>query len=89
MENDMNNEKQKPVHEVRIGGNKAAIWLHENGEGRRRFAIRFARLHRTGEGPTAGWKTTEYFGRDDLLEVAKIADAAHSWCLANALDRAN
>ena len=66
--------KQKPIHEVRIGAIKAAIWKNETEAGVR-HNVTFSRLYRDGE----QWRSTESFGRDDLLLVAKVADRAHSW----------
>ena len=63
----------QPVAEVRIGRVKAAIW--QNGtEGRTRHNITFSRLYKDGE----QWKTTQSFGNNDLLVLAKVADQAHS-----------
>ena len=64
---------QKPVAEVRIGRVKAAIWPNET-EGRTRHTVTFSRLYKDGE----QWKTTQSFGRNDLLVLAKVADRAHS-----------
>jgi hypothetical protein len=66
--------KEKPVHEVRIGSVKAAIWRNNTPQGVR-FNVTFARLYKDGD----DWKTTDSFGRDDLLVLAKVADRAHSW----------
>lgn len=66
--------KQKPIHEVRLGSIKAAIWKNETEAGPR-FNATFSRLYKDGE----QWKTTDSFGRDDLLVLAKVADQAHSW----------
>ena len=63
----------KPVAEVRIGHVKAAIWQNET-EGRKRHNVTFSRLYRDGE----KWKSTQSFGRNDLLVLAKVADQAHS-----------
>ena len=63
----------KPVEEVRIGSVKAAIWKNETESGPR-FNVTFQRLYRDGE---SGWRSTDSFGRDDLLVLAKIADQAH------------
>ena len=61
----------KPVAEVRIGRVKAAIW--RNGtEGRTRHNVTFSRLYKDGE----QWKTTQSFGSNDLLVLAKVADWA-------------
>ena len=63
----------KPISEVRIGRVKAAIW--PNGtEGRTRHNVTFSRLYKNGE----EWKSTQSFGRNDLLLLAKVADLAHS-----------
>jgi hypothetical protein len=71
-----NNEPKmnRPVHEVRIGLIKAAVWANTVDDGVRQN-VTFERSYRDGE----EWKTTGSFGRDDLLVVAKLADQAHSW----------
>ena len=66
--------KTKPIHEVRMGAVKAAIWKNDTQNGVR-FNVTLSRLYRDGE----EWKTTESFGRDDLLVLGKVADRAHSW----------
>jgi hypothetical protein len=66
--------KDKPVHEERLGMVKAAVWKNETDTGAR-YNVTFARLYRDGE----EWKSTDSFGRDDLLTLAKVADRAHSW----------
>jgi hypothetical protein len=66
--------KQKPVHEIRIAGVKAAIWENETQNGTR-HNVTVCRLYKDGE----QWKQTESFGRDDLLVLAKVLDQAHTW----------
>jgi hypothetical protein len=66
--------KQKPVHEIRLGRVKAAIWENETDNGTR-HNVTVARLYKDGD----QWKQTTSFGRDDLPLVAKVADLAHSW----------
>jgi len=66
--------KQKPIHEVRLGAIKAAVWKNDTQNGVR-YNTTFSRLYKDGE----EWKTTDSFGRDDLLVLAKVADRAHSW----------
>jgi hypothetical protein len=68
----------KPVEEVRIGSVKAAIWKNETESGPR-FNVTFQRLYRDGE---SGWRSTDSFGRDDLLVLAKVADQAHGRIVA-------
>jgi len=68
---------QPPAHEVRFGLIKAAIWRNRTKAGDR-FTVSFARLYRDGD----VWRESTRFGRDDLLCLAKAADAAHSWIFA-------
>ena len=77
----MNKPKQKPVHEIRIGAIKAAIW-HNATEAGPRFNVTLGRLYKEGD----SWKTTDSFGRDDLLLLSKVADHAHSWIFAQGQD---
>ena len=64
------------MHEVRLGGIKAAIWQNQTEAGLR-YNVTFERLyHQEGE-----WRSTTSFGRDDLLLLGKVADLAHSWII--------
>ena len=65
--------KQQPVAQVRIGSIKAAIWKNDNGNAAR-YNATFQRLYKQGD----EWKSTESFGREDLLLLAKVADLAHT-----------
>jgi hypothetical protein len=71
------NNKTKPVHEVRLGHIKAAVWRNETEAGAR-YNVTFSRLYKDGD----QWGSTESFGRDDLLLLAKVADQTHSWIFA-------
>ncbi len=71
------NSKTKPVHEVRLGHIKAAVWRNETEAGAR-YNVTFSRLYKDGD----QWGSTESFGRDDLLLLAKVADQTHSWIFA-------
>ena len=64
----------KPAHEVRLGAVKAAIWKNDTQSGVR-YNVTFSRIYKDGD----EWKSTDSFGRDDLLVVAKVSDLAHSW----------
>ena len=64
---------QKPVDEIRIGRVKATIWRNGTDE-QPRHNVTFGRLYKEGD----QWKTTQSFGRNDLLVLAKVADQAHS-----------
>ena len=69
-----NDSANRPVHEIRLGRVKAAIWLNETSSGAR-HNVTFQRIYRDSD----EWKSTDSFGRDDLPLVAKVADMAHSW----------
>ena len=65
---------QKPVAEVRIGCVKATIWPNGTKE-QPRHNVTFSRLYKDEAGE---WKSTQSFGRNDLLVLAKVADQAHT-----------
>lgn len=71
-------DASRPVHEVRLGRIKAAIWANatENGT---RHNVTIARLYKDGD----DWKDSTSFGREDLPLVAKVADMAHTWVYEN------
>ena len=69
-----NKPKSKPVHEVRLGRVKAAVWANSTDNGVR-HNVTLSRIYKDGE----EWKDTTSFGRDDLPLVAKVADKAHDW----------
>ncbi|WP_254511382.1 hypothetical protein [Anatilimnocola floriformis] len=75
----MSKAKQQPVHEVRLGAIKAAIWENETNVGTR-HNVTVCRLYKDGE----QWKQTESFGRDDLPLLAKVVDLAHTWIFQQA-----
>jgi hypothetical protein len=64
----------RPVHEVRLGRVKAAIWENDSSNGVR-HNVTFQRIYRDGD----QWKSSESFGRDDLPLLMKVADLAHSY----------
>jgi hypothetical protein len=68
----------RPVEEVRIGSVKAAIWRNET-EGGTRYNVTFQRIYRDDENR---WRSTDSFGRDELLVLAKVADEAHDRIVA-------
>ena len=65
---------KRPVHEIRMGRVRAAIWENETQNGTR-YNVSFSRLYRDGD----QWKDSSSFGRDDLPLVAKVADQVHTW----------
>ena len=59
----------------RLRNVRAAVWANRN-DGGTYYTVTFSRSYRDQEG---NWHTTESFGRDDLLLLAKVADVAHTW----------
>lgn len=76
--------KNRPVHELRLGRIRAAIWQNDTDNGPR-YNVTVMRLYKDGN----DWKDSTSFGRDDLPLVAKICDQAHSWIFAHNGDHAN
>jgi hypothetical protein len=64
----------KPAHEVRVGIIKATIWKNDTPQGSR-FNTTFERTYRDGE----EWKSSDSFGRDDLLTLGFVATEALRW----------
>jgi hypothetical protein len=81
---DMPKAKEKPVHEVRLGAIKAAIWKNDTSNGVR-FNVTFSRLYKDKEEDQ--WRSTDSFGRDDLHLVGKVADQAESWIFQQGQNR--
>src|SRR5262245_31500874 len=66
----------RPVEKIRLGLIQAAIWRNETNSGLR-HNVSFERIYREGN----DWRSTNSFGRDDLLLLSKIADQAHTWII--------
>jgi hypothetical protein len=69
----------KPVHEVRLGRIRAAIWLNETESGPR-YNVQISRLYKDKNDK---WKDSSSFGREDLPLVGKVADLAMVWIYEN------
>lgn len=67
----------RPVHVVRYGNIKAAVWLNQTSAGPM-HNVTISRTYKDGE----DWKESGSFGADDLLPAAKALDGAHSWIFA-------
>lgn len=57
-----------------MGAIRATIWRNDSENGIR-FNTQLSRIYRDGE----EWKSSDSFGRDDLLVVSKVSDQAHTW----------
>lgn len=66
---------KKPVHEIRLGRIKAAIWENEAENGVR-YNVTISRLYKNGDDE---WKDSSSFGRDDLPLVEKVCHMTHLW----------
>ena len=67
-------QRVRPVHEIRLGAIRAAIWENRT-EQATRHNVTITRTYKVND----EWKDTSSFARDDLLLVAKVVDMAHSW----------
>ena len=70
--------KKKPVHEVRLGRVRAAIWENDTKNGTL-HNVTFSRLYRDDDG---NWQDSTSFGRDDLPLLCKVSDQVHTWIFA-------
>jgi len=70
----------KPVHEIRMGRIKAAIWENETQNGVRHNVT----CQRIYKDESQEWQTSDSFGRDDLPLLAKVVDQAHTWIYQHA-----
>ena len=70
-------KKSKPVHVVRYGAIKAAIWRNETSAGPM-HNVTLTRTYKEGD----EWRESTSFGADDLLVLAKALNDAHSWIFA-------
>lgn len=69
-------DRNRPVHVVRLRNIRAAIWANDTEVGLR-YNVTVSRLYKDNDDDQ--WKTSESFGRDDLLLLAKVVDLAHTW----------
>ena len=72
---------QRPVHEIRLGRIKAAVWENQSQNGAR-HNVTIRRIYKDGD----NWKQSDSFGREDLPLVMKVADLAHSWIFTQPKD---
>ena len=69
----------RPVHTIRYGAVRAAIWknvVDMGNNSRPMYSVTFGRSYKDGEN---NWKDSTSFGPDDLLVLAKAANEAHSY----------
>ena len=78
--NTMAKTANKPVHEIRMGRIKAAIWENETQNGTR-HNVTVQRIYKDEQ---QEWQSSDSFGRDDLPLLAKVVDQAHTWIYQHA-----
>lgn len=66
----------KPAHEIRLNGVQATIWANPV-EDKVRYNTVFKRYYREND----EWKTSDAFGRDDLLTLAFMAAESLRWIM--------
>jgi len=66
--------KSKPASEIRLGNIRAAIWRNEGKNGAW-FTVTIDRRYRNDADEI---RSSQSFGRDDLLTAVKVLDLAHS-----------
>ena len=69
---------KRPVRTIRMGRVRAAIWRNQTDNGIL-YNTTFERIYKVDE--EQGWKSSDSFGPNDLLLLAKIADMAHTWIM--------
>lgn len=74
----MTQQAKKPVHQIRLGNIKAAVWESEAGEFVRHNVTFTRSFRKDGE-----WFESQTYGRDDLPRLKKCADLAYEWIFAN------
>jgi len=67
---------QKPVKKIKLGEIQASIWVHENGQRRKRFTVAVTRRYQNKDG---NWVDSEFFDHSDLPVVSKAMDFAYGW----------
>lgn len=68
-------QENTPIHRIRLSTLSVAIFENETDGGQIFYNTQFNRSYRSGD----SWKQTRSFGKDDLLNLAKLSDLAHSW----------
>ena len=66
------NDTRPPVHELRVGTCRAAIWRNE-AQGQPFHTASFSRLYKTDD----GWRSRSSFGINDLPHLALLAQETH------------
>ncbi len=75
-------ENNRPLHDIRLGRIKCAIWANSTDNGTQ-YNATFVRVYRLPEKDRGnrdnGWRESSSFGRDDLLTLAEVSRQAACW----------
>lgn len=74
-----NSTGNKPVHTLRYGNVKAAVWRNEVDLGNASRAMYHVTFSRSYKDHSELWRDSGSFGPEDLLVLAKLADEAHTF----------
>ncbi len=66
---------ERPVHEIRSGRIRAAIWKNQTASGPLLTAS-FERIYRTESGE---WRSSHSYSASELLELARVAENTHAY----------
>ena len=72
--------QKKPVHEIRLGMIRAAIWANETPSHNVWLNVTLSRCFYSNG---SGWKNSNAFSRDDLPTAAKVLEMAYLWIWQN------
>lgn len=76
-------EKRKPVHEVKAGSVRAAVWENDGREGVF-YTFTLERLYKASE----GWRSTNTFSHRDPSNLSAAAAMASSWIAERVAEQA-
>src|SRR5262245_35054635 len=81
----MEQKKNRPVHETRVGLVRCAVWSNKTKDGRDRLSVTVSRLYPVlAENGSKDWRTTESFGDLDIPLLQKALDGAFEYMRAEA-----
>ncbi len=70
----MNENTNRPVHEIRYGSVKVVIWRNPTANGHM-YNATAVRLYKDGD----EWRESHSFGLDEMLVLAKALHDAYGW----------
>lgn len=65
-------DSNPPVHQIRVGNIKAAIWKNDSGS----HSVTTERVYTDDDG---AWHSSASYGRDDIPKLIKALADAYDW----------